>query len=655
MAGFYPVPATRTTALLGQNRILQQMHADQIAIQRLQNQISTGRRIAAPSEDAPAAMRGQTLQRLLELKAQAEQNLRTSQSYLDATDTAMQHVTKLLSDIKAVALEAASDTSTDATRAVAAEEVKRAIEQLLNTANHNFRGRYLFAGTRSGEIPFRIDGTRILYTGNEGSLESFVDLALPYSTNASGAAVFGTFSTQVRGTVDLNPALTPDTPLSALYGGRGVTLGSLAISDGTSQQIIDLSGAATIGDVAALLEANPPDGRTITATITATGLTIDIDDGGGGNLTIKEVAGGTTAADLQILNTTGSGVLPIVGGDLNPRLRLTTPLADLQTAQPLDLASGLQIQVGSQTHVIDTSAAHTVEDLLNAINRATPHVLAEIDPAGDRLLVRARLSGVDFAIGENGGTTAAQLGLRSLREDTRLADLNYGRGISTTSGTDFTITRKDGTALEIDVSSAYTIGDVLDLINNHPDNLDPLARVEARLAQFGNGIELFDGNLAGAETLQVAKAFLSQAARDLGLIPPGADTATAVSSASGDTLTAADANPLEVAGAFNALLRLHDALLNFDRGKLERAVALLDEGFDRVNFARGEIGARGRTLQTIQSQLEDETVLLKSNLSDEIEADLAAAITSLMARQAAYEASLRLAAQIFQVSLLNFL
>ena len=59
----------------------------------------------------------------------------------------------------------------------------------------------------------------------------------------------------------------------------------------------------------------------------------------------------------------------------------------------------------------------------------------------------------------------------------------------------------------------------------------------------------------------------------------------------------------------------------------------------------GEIGARGRTLETIDSHLEDEEVLLKSNLSDEIEIDLTDAITNLTARQAAYQASLSLAAQ----------
>src|SRR5207247_11013443 len=104
---------------------------------------------------------------------------------------------------------------------------------------------------------------------------------------------------------------------------------------------------------------------------------------------------------------------------------------------------------------------------------------------------------------------------------TPLADLNYGQGVASIAGTDFTIHRKDGTDLAIDVSLATTIGDVLNLINNDPNNKDPATQVVARLAAVGNGMELFDGNRAGTDTLSVTAQFGSDAAIDLGLIQRG--------------------------------------------------------------------------------------------------------------------------------------
>ena len=100
--------------------------------------------------------------------------------------------------------------------------------------------------------------------------------------------------------------------------------------------------------------------------------------------------------------------------------------------------------------------------MLNTINNSPANAIAQIAPGGDHIIVRSRLSGADFAIGENGGTTATQLGIRSLTASTALSELNRGNGVNAIAGTDFTIHRKDGTDLAIDVSSATTIGDVLE-------------------------------------------------------------------------------------------------------------------------------------------------------------------------------------------------
>lgn len=654
MAGFYPVPATRSTNLLAQMRLIQQMHADQIALSRLQNQISTGRRIEQPGDDPAAAIRAISLQRLLELKTQAQTNVLSARSYLDAADTALSQVSQTVTDVRGTALAALSDTSSPAERQAAAAQVQQAIQQTLASANQQFRGRYLFAGSRSTQPPYAAVDGGIAYRGNEQSLATLADLDWPVATGAAGHAVFGGLSAAV-GHVDLNPALTADTPLSALRGGQGLKLGSLRIGDGTTSQVIDLSTAATIGDVARLIEAHPPQGRTVTVTIGPTGLIVDLDDVGGGNLTIKEVAGGTTAADLGILNELGSGTAPIVGGDLDPALRPATPLAVLQTASPLDLASGLVITQGQATYVVDTSGAVTVGDLLTAIQRSGAQVVAAIAPDGKSLSVRSTLSGVDFAIGENGGTTATQLGLRTLTEQTLLADLNYGRGVAAATGPDFIIHRKDGTKLTIDISSATTVGDVLNLINSDPANQNPATRVVARLAAVGNGIELFDGNVAGSDPLSIHSVTGSFAAADLGLIPPGTDSAVAASGPTGDTLRGSDPHPQEVPGLLNALLRLHAALVDFDRGKVERAINLLDAGLDALNYSRADLGAHNQMLTTVSTQLEDQTIQLRSDLSSVLDTDLTQAISDLAARQAAYNASLKLAAQVFRNTLLDYL
>ncbi len=273
------------------------------------------------------------------------------------------------------------------------------------------------------------------------------------------------------------------------------------------------------------IQSHPPAGRELSVTIGPNGLTLEIDAAGGGSLIVRDVPGGTTAAELGIKRLSGPAASPVVGQDLDPILRPTTSLDNIIT---WDQLSGLQITNGDQTYVLDLQGAETVEDLLNIFNGSEAMVLAEINREGTGINVRSRLSGGDFSIGENGGTTASDLGLRTLDVDTPLAQLNYRRGVDAVAGTDFTIRRNDGVELAIDVSSAKTVGDVLDLINNHPDNLDPNTAVVARLSAVGNGIELVDDNPSTGETLTVTRASDSFAAWYLGLVPRGEDSSASV-------------------------------------------------------------------------------------------------------------------------------
>ncbi|MBI3464524.1 MAG: flagellar hook-associated protein FlgL, partial [Planctomycetes bacterium] len=287
MTSIIPIPTTRVSDRYIAQRLLAQIQFDEQDLLRLQTQIATGRRINLPSEDAPASVRAIGLQSLLERKAQVRINLQTNESYLSASDAALSGASNLLNDIRGLAVSVTGTTSTDTQREAAAIEVERAIQQLVAIGNQQFRGRYLFAGSATTVRPFDNADGNVTYRGNERTLFTNSDLDLLLETNLDGNQIFGAISEPVRGTADLNPILTLDTLLSDLRGGLGIRAGSIAVSDGTNTSIVDVSGAETIGDVAALLEANPPLGRTVTVSITSTRLNVTID---GGNLTIREVA-----------------------------------------------------------------------------------------------------------------------------------------------------------------------------------------------------------------------------------------------------------------------------------------------------------------------------------------------------------------------------
>ncbi|MHB8903116.1 MAG: flagellar hook-associated protein FlgL, partial [Thermoguttaceae bacterium] len=549
MTSIIGIPTTRVSDQFVRQRLMQQVQADQLSLFRYQTQLSTGRRFERPGEDPIAAGRIMSLQSLLERKEQVQTNLTTNQSFLTATDTAMSTISSMIADVRGAALAVVGTTASEEQRSAAAMQVREAITQLMDAGNQNFRGRYLFAGSTTEVRPFRQVGDGVVeYLGNEQRLLSYSDVDLLFETNVDGSYVFGAVSEPVRGSVDLDPVLGFDTRLADLRGGRGIGAGSIAIADGTHTSIIDLSGAATIGEVAQLIRDHPPEGRSLEVEITTTGLNIRLNQDVPGDLSINEVGQGTTASQLGILAEVGVGLNTVEGDDLDPVLRQTTRLDDILGARarsvlrsagnnndlileavrngadlngvtvrfvddpavtfgnetvaydplageivvgidegntqathvvdalnaardlgvlpftarldPLDQTlnagtglvaetppggvagttaqgrgvdfdrdSGIQVQNGKQTHTIRFNTAHTLEDVLNILNGAGAGVVAEINANATGIDVRSRLSGADFAIGENGGTTAAELGLRTFTRQTRLEEMNHGFGV----------------------------------------------------------------------------------------------------------------------------------------------------------------------------------------------------------------------------------
>jgi len=768
------IPNTRVSDQFVRQRLLAQVQTDQASLLRLEIQLSTGYRFEIPSEDPVAAQRVMSLQRLLERKSQMQTNLTASQSYLSATDSALSQVSSLINDARSAALGVIGTTATDTQRQAVAQQVEQAIEQLIDTANIQYRGRYLFAGSDTGVQPFQaLNGNVVSYGGNESRLPTFGNVDLLVDTSLQGDEAFGAISDAVQGTALLRPVLAFDTLLADLRGGRGIGRGTIAVSDGHSTSVVDLSKAETLGDVARLIRQHPPAGNAVDVEIGARGLILRA---AAGELTISAV-GGTTAADLGILTEPGSSSQTVVGADLDPALRGSARLTDILGARaravlhpadadndvivqadhngedlngvtvslvddgsvragsetavydaisrtltvyvddhrttgrlvadainnahaadpaampftasldPLDnrnggegavdssltpsavthngsgadfdQSHGLQIVNGLYSETIDLSEAVTIEDFLNALNGSDVGLLAAINKTATGIDVRTRLSGADFAIGENGGATATQLGIRTLDAGTLLESLNYGSGVASAGEgvADFTITRNDGVSFDISIHGAKTVGDVIDLINSNPVNLDPErgVAVVARLAAFGNGIELAD-NSVGENRLTLTRASGSTAAIGLGLVESGQESRSSPTSGAGpDLLTGSDVNPQETEGLFTALVRLRQALLVNDNREIERAMALLDQASTDVTFSRAELGAHQQSLDALQTRLDTEDVQIQQDLSQEYDVDLAQVISDLTARQAALQASLKTIAATTQLTLLDYL
>jgi Ca2+-binding RTX toxin-like protein len=108
--------------------------------------------------------------------------------------------------------------------------------------------------------------------------------------------------------------------------------------------------------------------------------------------------------------------------------------------------------------------------------------------------------------------------LTGLESTTMLYALNGGDGVNTVTGADLRITLRDGTEIDIDLSDAETLQDVIDTLEAAAKAADRSLEVE--LNSDGNGLVLTD-KTAGSADLAVAALNTSSAASDLGILMAG--------------------------------------------------------------------------------------------------------------------------------------
>jgi len=607
---------------------------------QIEQQISTGKSLINPSDNPSNASVAMQLQKTLDQRQTYLGNLYAGQSQLGVTDNSLSSLNDLLQQAQTIASANLGAAVTPAQRQGAAAIVDGLYNQAMTLANTQFQGVYIFGGDKSTTAPFVTNGSGVEFVGSQNVLKNAFDANTNLAFMVNGAQAFGQLPATVPSSANLTPNLTGATRLNDVGGtsNDGVHLGSIVVGNGSVSATIDLSKATSVQDVINTINAAGVGG--ITASIGGQGMTLS--GAAGDNITVKDIGGGKTATDLGILRATGAGAgAPLVGSNIQPRLTPLTPLAALKAGAPVDLTSGLKITSGQQTYTISFAGATNVQDLLNAINSSGAGVTAQINAAGTGIEVLNPTQGMPMTIGENGGTTATDLGIRSLTTSTPLSDLNNGRPMTlATSGADFSITRADGTTFSVSISGAITIQDVINDINT----ADAGGGITAAFATTGNGIVLSDST-SGGSTLTVTPQNFSSAAADLGLTTPTV----------GNTIFGADVNPITTDGVFSHLAQLRNALNAGDDASITSAAQGLKDDQNAIITIRGQVGARVQEMQSRQSRIQDENVATNSLLSNLTDTDFTTAITKFQTLQQSLQASLETASRVMNQSLMDFL
>ncbi|WP_292976980.1 flagellar hook-associated protein FlgL [Nitrosomonas sp.] len=192
--------STNTLYDQGTRSMLQQ----QSSLLKLQQQLSSGKRIMTPSDDPIGAARAHELSQSLSLNTQYADNRNRAMDSLQQVESTLGNVTNVIQNIRTMAVAAGNPAFSDSERHMMAVELRGHFEELLGLANtKDEQGNYLFSGFQGNTQPFVEQSVGVVtYEGDQGQRLIQVSGSRQLSVSETGEAVFGADGSNLFKTVE---------------------------------------------------------------------------------------------------------------------------------------------------------------------------------------------------------------------------------------------------------------------------------------------------------------------------------------------------------------------------------------------------------------------------------------------------------------------
>lgn len=164
-------------------------------LNKLSQDITTGKRVRKPSDDPVAASRGLALRALRSGLEQHKNNVADSRDWLLATETALMNLNDLFEQAGVLVLDAANQTRSDKDKEAFVQELDRIIEEAVAVLNTRHDERFIFSGLATTTKPFALENGEIVYYGADdadGRKEIEVEPGMTMQINTNGKLAFMT-------------------------------------------------------------------------------------------------------------------------------------------------------------------------------------------------------------------------------------------------------------------------------------------------------------------------------------------------------------------------------------------------------------------------------------------------------------------------------
>jgi len=173
------------------NNMLRNMSKNMIKMDRLQNQLSTGKRINVPSDDPTGMVTSLKTRSKLHENEQFKENVTQAFSWLERTDSALDSLNSTLQRARELVVRGATGSNSDGARKAIAEEIDQLKEEVADIANTKLGERYIFGGTQTMNKVYEEGRIPEEWIGNSEYIKFEVGEGVTASININGRSVFG--------------------------------------------------------------------------------------------------------------------------------------------------------------------------------------------------------------------------------------------------------------------------------------------------------------------------------------------------------------------------------------------------------------------------------------------------------------------------------
>lgn len=174
-----------------------------------QEQLSSGKRVNRMSDDPVAGKIAISHRKGVFEAGKYLDNIGKSSAYMESSDAAMGEMSRMLDNVKDLAVQGANGSQDANSRTALAQQVDALLDRMIDLGNTQQDGRYVFAGTATAQRPFArsADDSRVDYSGNVDGFAVQIGPSSSVAVNQNGNDLFKKDVDIFAALVDLRDAL----------------------------------------------------------------------------------------------------------------------------------------------------------------------------------------------------------------------------------------------------------------------------------------------------------------------------------------------------------------------------------------------------------------------------------------------------------------